>query len=149
MRYRPYLPADRAACLDILASNLYRFFSPGDPDRYGDFLARLQGFYGVVEDGHGQVIGCGGYCIGGHVAVLTWGMVHAEFHRRGIGAFLLTERLHRIAQDPGVETVVMNTAQPALGFYVRMGFAVVEHTPDGYATGLDRYDLELTLERSA
>jgi len=145
MRYRPYQAMDHAACLDILASNQERYFSLRDPGLYREFLARLPGFYGVVEGPEQHVLACGGFCIEGPTAVLTWGMVHADYHRRGIGRFLLNARMRRIAESPGVEKIVMNTAEPVLGFYERMGFAVVKHTPDGYSTGLDRYDLERPL----
>jgi len=145
MQYRPYQAMDHAACLEILASNLERYFSFHDPELYREFLARLPGFCGVVEDPEQRAVACGGFCIEGPTAVLTWGMVHADRHRRGIGRFLLIERLRGIAERPGVERIVMNTAAPVLGFYERMGFAVVKHTPDGYSKGLDRYDLERPL----
>jgi hypothetical protein len=30
-------------------------------------------------------------------------------------------------------------------FYLKLGFRVLKHIPDGYRSGLDRYNLELTL----
>jgi ribosomal protein S18 acetylase RimI-like enzyme len=143
MRYRAYQPGDLAACLEILASNQERYFSPGDRERLVGFLANLPGFYGVVEAAQGRVIACGGYAIDGALAALTWGMVHADRHGQGIGRFLLKKRLRRIAEVPGIERIVMNTSQEVLGFYEKMGFKKVKHTPNGYSPGLNRWDLEL------
>jgi ribosomal protein S18 acetylase RimI-like enzyme len=142
MRYRAYQPDDLAACLEILASNQEHYFSPGDREALTAFLANPPGFYGVVESADGRVIACGGYAADGAIVALTWGMVHADLHGRGIGRFLLQERLRCIAAIPGVEKVVLNTSQETLGFYLKLGFKTVKQIPNGYRLGLDRCDLE-------
>jgi ribosomal protein S18 acetylase RimI-like enzyme len=142
MLYRPYTSVDIDACLAIYDSNAERFFSPGDRDDFLAFLRSPPGFFGVLCDDAGNVVGCGG--VGtrdeGRTAVLTWGMVHASLHGRGLGKQLAVQRLLRLCAMPGVEKVLLNTSQETVGFYEKLGFIVVRHQPDGYRQGLDRYD---------
>lgn len=49
------------------------------------------------------------------------------------------------ASDAGVGRVKLNTSQHTQGFYARFGFETEAVTPDGYAPGIDRWDMVLTL----
>jgi ribosomal protein S18 acetylase RimI-like enzyme len=151
MLYRPYTPDDRPACLAIYDSNAERFFAPGDRENFGAFLDRGQGFFGVLCDDAGAVIGCGGIGIrsDGKLAVLTWGMVHASRHKQGLGRTLAQARLRKLSDMPQVEKVVLNTSSETVGFYKKLGFRVVRFVPNGYREGLDRYDLELPVDEEA
>jgi ribosomal protein S18 acetylase RimI-like enzyme len=144
MLYRAYTGADRAACLAIFDSNAARYFSAGDRSDFERFLDCLPGFFGVLCDDAGRVVACGGVGMRdeGRTAVLTWGMVSAQRHGQGLGKALALARLRRVAQLPEVRRVVLNTSQETVGFYLKLGFAVVRHVVDGYRPGLDRYDLE-------
>ena len=148
MHYRPYTPADRAACLAVYDSLAERFFSPGDREQLAAFLDAPQGFFGVLCEDDGAVVGCGG--IGsrdeGWTAVLTWGMVRADRHGHGLGRALGLARLLRLGEMPEVTRVTLNTSNEAVGFFEKLGFRVVKVTPDGYRAGLDRYDLELPVD---
>jgi ribosomal protein S18 acetylase RimI-like enzyme len=148
MIYREYTNAERAACLAIFDSNAERFFSPGDREDFATFLASPPGFFGVLEDDQGAILGCGGIGVRPGSAVLTWGMVHASRHGQGLGKLLLLSRLRRLVDMPGVEKVVLNTSDETVGFYEKMGFRVLERIPDGYRTGLDRVQMEKVLDRT-
>jgi ribosomal protein S18 acetylase RimI-like enzyme len=144
MLYRAYTVADRAACLAIFDSNAARYFSLNDRSDFERFLDTLAGFFGVLCDDTGHVVACGGVGVRdeGRTAVLTWGMVSAERHGQGLGKALALARLRRVAELPGVRRVVLNTSQETVGFYLKLGFAAVQHVINGYRPGLDRYDLE-------
>lgn len=149
MLYRAYTPADRDACLAVFESNLERYFSASDRETFAGFIDDPDGFYGVLCDG-GAVVGCGG--VGQNddrTGVLTWGMVEARLHGRGLGKALTLARLRMLLDTPGVERVVLNTSHETLGFYLKLGFRLVRHLPDGYRPGLDRCDMELTLDEEA
>jgi len=147
MLFRTYTPADRDGCLAAFDSNAERYFSPGDREDFSAFLDELPGFFGVLCDESGTVVGCGG--VGtrdeGRTAVLTWGMVRADRHRQGLGRALAQARLRRAAVLAGVERFVLHTSNETVGFYQKLGFRVVCFRGNGYRQGLDRYDLELTL----
>ncbi|HYT91317.1 MAG TPA: GNAT family N-acetyltransferase [Gemmataceae bacterium] len=148
MRYRPYASDDRPACLAIYDSNAERFFAPGDREVFIAFLERKQGFFGVLCDESGAVAGCGG--IGTHqdgkLAVLTWGMIHAQRHGQGLGRALALARLRKLSDMTEVEKVILNTSNRTVGFYLKLGFRVARFVPNGYREGLDRYDLEMVVD---
>ncbi|HEX7077760.1 MAG TPA: GNAT family N-acetyltransferase, partial [Candidatus Eisenbacteria bacterium] len=95
--------------------------------------------------------GCGGVMTAreGKTANLVWGMIAPDFQGRGLGRLLTLERLGWVAAMPEVERVVMDTSQKTAGFYMRLGFAVTSKTAGGYGAGLDRIDMELTLDACA
>src|SRR5437867_7782445 len=132
MSFRPYTPADKAACLAIFDSNAARFFSPSDREDFEAFLQNPPGFFGVLCDEKEMIIGCGGIGVrpGTTHAVLTWGMIHADFQGRGWGKELTLARLRKLADLPAVTKVVLSTTQEAAGFYEKMGFQVLSRALD-------------------
>src|SRR5262249_12233528 len=114
---------------------------------FAAFLDAPPGFYGVLCADDGAVVGCGGIAThDGRTAALTWGMVHADRHGRGLGRALALARLLRLTEMPQVTRGTLNTSNETVGFYEKVGFRVVKMTPDGYRAGLDRYDLELPVD---
>jgi hypothetical protein len=142
-RLRPYAAADRQACLDLFASNTPQFFEAHEQPEFAAFLDRLPCPFFVVEDG-GEIVGCGGYAP--ERGRLVWGMIGSGLHRQGLGRFLLLARLDHWYRQHGPSRVTLSTSQHSHGFFLREGFVVTEVTPDGFAPGLDRYDVELTLD---
>ena len=142
---RDYVAADRDACLRLFGGNVPDFFAEVERPEYCDFLDALPGPYFVVEDEQHRVIACGGYAIEPDTgrADLCWGMVKRELQGRGIGRFLLQERLRRMLRAPEVTAVHLDTSQRTRGYYERIGFRVLRVTPNGYAPGLDRCDMRL------
>lgn len=149
MRVRDYTTADRSACLLVFDSNVPEFFVPPEREEFAAFLDALPGPYLVMEDDAGVILGCGGYAVepGTTTADFCWGMVVRERHGTGLGRLLLHTRLERIRSDPTVETVALHTSQHTRGFYERVGFSTERVVPNGYAPGLDRCDMRLTLTR--
>jgi ribosomal protein S18 acetylase RimI-like enzyme len=148
MPFRPYVPADRAACLAILDSNVPRYFAPAERAQFAAFLDAPLGFYGVLSVDGEAPVGCGGIALSkesARVANLTWGMIHADRHGQGWGRALLHARLQHLAKLPGVDQVTLNTTSQAAGFYRRFGFRDAAFVPNGYGPGLDRYEMVLAL----
>lgn len=140
---RGYEASDRERCLALFDTTAERYFSDGDREEFADFLDSGLASYFVVETEDGEVLGCGGFGLRDGRAVLTWGIVGAEFHGRGVGKFLLDGRISRIRALGSVSVVEMNTSDETVGFFTKAGFKVTSHVKDGYRPGLDRYDLEL------
>lgn len=150
-RIRCYGPGDRDACLALFDANAPAFFAPSERAAFEKYLANPLGRYAVVEDASRRILGGGGVIIAreGKTAHLVWGMIAPDLQRRGLGRLLALERLRWIAAVPGVERVIMDTTQKTAPFYMRLGFAVTNKTPDGYGAGLDRVDMELGLDANA
>jgi len=102
----------------------------------------------VLCDTDGAVIGCGGMAVrpDGCTAILRWGMVHADWQRRGLGHDLTVARLRLAIAAPSVEQIVLYTTGVTAGFYRTLGFANTEILPDYYAPGLDRHTMAVTVD---
>lgn len=140
MEIRSYAAADAEGCLAVFESNRPRYFAENERERFAEFLASGPSTYYVMEH-EGQVLGCGGWAAEAEPGLvsLTWGMVRADLHRKGLGRLLLFYRLKEIGKQAGVERVRMETTQHVAGFFERAGgFRVVQTEPDGYGAGLDR-----------
>jgi GNAT superfamily N-acetyltransferase len=145
MRLRPYAAADLPACLALFDSNVPAYFHPSERAHFEDGLRtpgclppRLRtdgeplGWFYVVEDG-GAVVGCGGWFLDGDAAVLNWGIVERSVQRKGIGKFLLDERLRRIRADGRARLVRVKTTRLVQGFFQRAGFSLVREGLKGLA----------------
>ena len=149
MFLRGYSPADREACLLIFESNVPDFFLESERAVFGAFLKELPGPYFVIEDDAGAVVACGGYAVEPQTrqADLCWGMVRRDLHRRGIGDFLLRERLSSLASHEEIQAVRLDTTQLTSAYYERVGFQVLRVTADGYGPGMHRYDMLMKVRR--
>lgn len=147
---RVYREADREACLHLFRSNLPHFFAASEESDFAEFLDTEvdENYFVVEETPGGDLLGCGGVFITGDIAGFCWGMVASHLHRRGVGTFLLVERLrHLYTHHPHVEAVKLDTSQHSKEFFARFGFQTTRVTPDGYGPGLDRYDMTLPEEK--
>ncbi len=147
MRIREYEPRDRGACLAVCRSAVPKFIGECEVPLFEAFLDKLPGPYFVVEDGAGQVIACAGYALAPEKrsATLCWGLVHADFHRTGVGRRLLEARIDAIRREAGIDQIELGTSQHTAAFFAKFGFVTFQIRPDGFAPGLDRYDMRLTL----
>ncbi len=140
LRIRPYMGADHAACLAIFASNLPKFFAEYEREMFASYLLqdRKDESYFVAES-EGSIRACGGFAVSEYgVAYLLWGMVEAQWHRRGLGSELLQWRLQRIREIPHAWCVLIDTSQHTAPFYERFGFSAFHQVNDGYQLGLDK-----------
>lgn len=147
MHVRDYTPADRDGCLAIFDSNVPDFFVTAERGDFAGFLDALPGPYLVIEDADGRLVACGGYAItpGTATADLCWGMAMRSLHGTGLGRLLTEQRIRRVVEDGLAAEIALNTSQHTVGFYERFGFRTERVTPDGFAPGLDRCDMLLTL----
>jgi predicted GNAT family N-acyltransferase len=146
MQIRVYTIADYSACLAIFQGNVPDYFSPEELADFGDFLRQPDCPYFVVEEA-GELVGCGGYVIFQHqrIAGLVYGMVRRDWHKAGVGKFLLLARLREICHHHPQMQVVLDTSQHTSGFFAKFGFQIEKITEDFYGAGLHRYDMALTL----
>jgi len=140
---RNYRPDDGSACLHIFDSNRPKYFTGPERDLFGAYLQRADQPFFVAEV-EGQVRACGGFRIDDFgVSFLEWGMVHQNWHRRGVGANLLQWRLDRIRQIGHAWCVLIDTSQHTAPFFARFGFESFRIIADGYQPGLDKVFMRL------
>jgi GrpB-like predicted nucleotidyltransferase (UPF0157 family) len=81
--------ADREVCLALFDSNTPTFFDMKEKNEFATFLDDQRKRYFVIEESS-NVVACGGWgSRGPRIALLCWGMVRRDHHRRGIGTLLL------------------------------------------------------------
>ena len=142
---RPYGAMDTDAVLDILRSNTPDFFAPSELDEFIAFLRAPESELVVATSADGAVVGFGAaYCRSAVEGGLAWGMVHRQWHRRGVGRALLDARITRL-WALAMTQIRVQTSQHSSGFFTRAGFAAVAVTPDGFAPGIDQ--VTMLLER--
>lgn len=148
MNSRPYLPADYDTCLALFRSNVPVGFAAGEEADYREFLDDLFGSYFLFEDAPGAVA-CGGIYIdeAEQWAGIIWTIVRGDLHGQGIGRRMFAFLMEQIPETKRDYPVYLDTSQHALAFWEKMGFRVYEEQPDGYAPGLDRYDMKLESDR--
>jgi ribosomal protein S18 acetylase RimI-like enzyme len=147
---RSYRPGDFKACLAVFDSNVPRFFTPEERGEFASFLRALPGPYLVLRLEDREVVACGGHAVreGAEAGDLCWGMVRRDLHGQGLGAALMRLRIDALRADSRVRHAELNTSQHTVGFYEGLGFHIVGVQPDGYARGLDRYEMRLDFNRS-
>ncbi|ALN81692.1 GNAT family N-acetyltransferase [Lysobacter antibioticus] len=144
---RRYRAEDRAACLALFDSNVPDYFAELERADFIRTLDEIDGeivAYWVIElEGEG-IVACGGYAASdgdASIAVLCWGMVRRDLHRRGLGERLLRERLSRIDAEPAFAWSVLETTQHSRAFYARHGFRAMREQRDGFAPGFDLVEM--------
>lgn len=146
---RHYRKEDANACLAIFDSNVPRFFGSEERVEFAQFLREVDRsmFPYLILTLDGRIVACGGLSIGSDptTASLSWGMVDQDYHRRGLGTLLICERLNLAQSSAGIAELAMATSQHTRCFYERHGFRIERITPNGFAAGLDRYDMTLRL----
>lgn len=151
LKIRRYRESDRKAVRAAFRSNVPAYF-PASEERWLKWcLDEPDGPLFVVTENK-QVVGFGGYELSEFydMGTLVFGLIHADWHGRGLGSLLLTYRLRHMAQRKDrPRYVVVDTHNHTAGFFERHGFEVMARWPGGYRSGMDRVDLRLELSDAA
>ncbi|MCK4205156.1 GNAT family N-acetyltransferase [Brucella pituitosa] len=147
---RQYRSRDFSACMAIFDSNVPTFFALQERKEFCEYLQSINtaGMPFLVFLHKGSIVACGGLTIepDKRQASLSWGMVGKAFHRQGLGTHLVEARLTLARSIPEIDELVLATSQHTHGFYERFGFVISKITPDGFGSGLDRWDMTLRFE---
>ncbi len=150
MLLRDYTPADKSECVRIFASNIPRYFRDHERPDFEQFLDEQGCPYLILQQGNEkQIVGCGGYAVradGG--ADLCWGMIAQEFHRQGLGEYLLVARLMRIVAEPSAKSVRLGTCQLTSAFFEKYGFHVQSINAGAIANGLDDVEMNAHIDQA-
>ena len=101
-----------------------------------------ENYYMVKLDS--KTIGCGGTSLRGTKSdgYFSWGMIHPEYHGKGIGSILLKHRIKVLKQNKNINRILVRTTQYVYQFYEKSGFKLVETVKDYWGKGFDLYTME-------
>lgn len=139
----PYSTGHEADVLALLRLNTPAAFAPSEEADFIDYLHEKREQYFVMASGE-QIVGCGGINTAdeGATGVISWDMIHPDYHRIGIGSRLLQHRLQILHQMPGIQKIIVRTSQFAHHFYGKHGFELIRQHRDYWAPGYDMYLME-------
>ncbi|MGY5847382.1 GNAT family N-acetyltransferase [Salegentibacter sp. HM20] len=142
---RNYDQKDRAAILDIFRLNAPEYFDPSEENDLKYYLENELEDYFVIESEE-KVLGAGGINYEQPAtAVISWDLIHPDYHKMGFGRHLLEHRLQKLRKDNRVDQVIVRTSQLAYKFYASAGFKL-EHTKQNYwAKNFDLYYMRLKI----
>lgn len=143
----------KQGCLAAFQSNIPVYFTPEEINDFTNFLEQrampkaneIQSTFYYVLLNNNEVIGCGGFGERERdgTVTLAWGLVHADFHKKGFGKFLLHHRLTEARNVYPSKTIYLDTTQFSCSFFEKFGFKTTKITNDFYMKGMHRYDMEL------
>lgn len=140
---REYSARDYHACLALFDSNCPKYFSAPERELFADWLNKTdRASYSVMER-EGEIIACGGIYHDPETnsVGMAWGMVRQNLHRQGHGRRLTEFRLEQMAEQFPTLAQRLGTSQHTFRFYEKMGFEVEKITRNGFAEGIDQYDM--------
>ncbi len=144
---RLFTDEDLEACVAICAANHPEYIFLHEIEEHREFLTKkpyAPAPYYVIEV-EGEIVACGGVATAASAMHLCWGLVHPDWHRRGLGTKLVEHRLAWAKGRPELEAVELCTSHKTVEFYERFGFETIKVTKDGFGPGLDQHDMECPL----
>ena len=131
MTFRRFQPTDATACIELYALNEKGRFPEGVMDQYRKSL-EAQRSYHLVGERDGRIVAAGAvsYWIREDVVVLAFGLVHPDYHHRGIGTALLLARLALLNPHRHSYQVFIFAVEKAFNFYRRFGFQCTQPWKD-------------------
>lgn len=150
MKIINYTKIFREDCIKIFRSNLPKFFAIEELPIFESFLDEYTEDNYFVVKMDGEIIGCGGIFLDTekNLAGLSWGMVHSEYHGKGIGKTFTQYRIDLLKKTYPSLPYAIETSQHTAGFYERNGFKTVEIVTDGFSKGIDKYIMTMEASRS-
>lgn len=137
MIIRRYKPSDIEAVVAIFRSNIGKYFVEAEEKELREFLEAFSDDYFVIEI-IDEVVAAGGIALNEDATIsLCWGMVRTDLIGTGLGKKLTLFRMEKGREKWGDRPFVTSTSHHTEGFYKKLGFETVEHTPDGFGPGID------------
>lgn len=141
---RSYRPSDKTFLIELIRLNTPKYFALAEQADFEDYLENKLEDYFVVEQDD-EIVGCGGinYDHNNATAIISWDMIHPNFHGQGIGKSLLQFRIDKIKSASSFHKIIVRTSQYAYIFYEKSGFKLLKIEEDYWAEGLHLYVMEI------
>lgn len=139
---RNYEHSDKKAVMSVFDSNAPKFFSIDEREDLDNYLENEIEFYYVAEE-EGKIVGSGGINTEKekNKGIISWGMIHANHHRKGVGKILLNHRVSELLKMKQIDSIIVRTSQLVFPFYEKNGFELNTIQKDYWAKGFDLYEM--------
>lgn len=140
---RPYSNEDKRELLQLLDLNIPKYFALDEKIDFNTYLeTEIELYYVVLVEN--KIIGCGGINFDKEktIGIISWDVIHPEFHGKGFGKALLQYRISVLKSFENVTKIIVRTSQITYLFYQKQGFKILEIKPDYWAEGFDLYYME-------
>lgn len=140
---RPYSSTDKAKLLVLLDLNTPKYFATAEKVDFQNYLeSEIEMYYVIIVEN--KIIGCGGVNFENEktTGIISWDMIHPEFHGKGFGNALLQYRISGLKSLENLTNIIVRTSQMTFPFYQKQGFQIREIKPDYWAKGFDLYYME-------
>jgi ribosomal-protein-alanine N-acetyltransferase len=147
LTFQSYTSNMRQRCIEIFRSNVPKFFLEHEVADYARFLDNIApNNYWCAFDGE-IIVGAGGIWVRSDgIGRLVFGIVRRDLHLKGYGRQLVNFRLKKLAEQPNLEIVQLDTSQHNPGFFKRFGFRELSAVENKYGPGLHSHAMELRLD---
>lgn len=139
---------DIQALLALFDRNVPSYFDLSEREDFQRYLEKEVEDYYVIEY-EGNIIGCGGinYNLVEMKAIISWDIIHPDYHGKGFGRKLIDYRLNHIQNNSNIKIIIVRTSQFTYEFYKKMGFELKETQKDFWAEGIDLFYMEQQCKR--
>ncbi|WP_343604018.1 GNAT family N-acetyltransferase [Fluviicola sp.] len=140
---RPYHQQDQESVLHLFDANCPAYFAPEERVDLENYLdSELEDYFVIESDG--KIVASGGINLRKeeNKGVLSWGIIHPDYHGKGIGRVLVSHRVNHLKTVHQVERIGVRTTQLVHGFYAKCGFELKKVVKDYWAPGYDLYDMD-------
>lgn len=139
---REYDIYDKPKLIEILRSNVPKYFDVSEVDDFKDYMDNEVEKYFVVELNK-EIVGSGGINFENDYKIgkISWDIINPNFQGIGIGGKLLKHRIELLKSMDSIEIISVRTSQLAYKFYEKHGFALKEIHKDYWAQGFDMYKM--------
>jgi GNAT superfamily N-acetyltransferase len=145
-KIRAYQPSDHSRCAEIFLANEDRGFVP--PEYLAEFEEFLEDerILKLVLEVSDAIVGIGGiqYWMTWNRAFLSFGLIHPDFHRRGLGSILLLSRLVLLELTDQPLAVLLQATDHSRPFFEKVGFGSVPAGQDAHGSSFYNCHLSLT-----
>lgn len=141
--FRPFVEADRAACLALFDGNCPLHFAPNERADYQRFMTDKGHEYQVCTL-DGTVVGAYGILPEGPTGLaLRWILIDSSRHKGGLGRAIMDRVFERLRAGGTGSRLYIGASHMSAPFFAHLGARETRRIEDGWGPGMHRIDMEL------
>jgi N-acetylglutamate synthase-like GNAT family acetyltransferase len=139
---REYSSSDQKLVIELLRLNTPKYFAPEEENDFIQYLENEIDFYYVIEL-ENKLVGCGGINFRNETTgIISWGIIHPEYHKMKLGSKLLKHRISELQKFTNIDRITVRTTQLVFPFFEKNGFKIVQIVDNYWAEGFHLYEMD-------